>query len=533
MPENIKKVREKRLIDGKITQISRETIAGSVLFDDGQTLEKHLANTDKRVTALEEKTSRLLPHRYVVRWDKTLSKCTRMYDAADITTDTTHFCYRGKVDDQYSNPFDDLYPWSHRKLCKADKAKYKELSTSGGDVMGAITKWEDEPGFKLGPTVPGMDMVYTPEFWMRQWTDDTYVYVGVADGPIDGWTHVPQMVQARYLASKDANGGGLTSLAGDLPYVDTISIGNLHTEAKKDNLTIDNIFSWDAETVLMVVEYASLNCQSSIGQSVCNLYRAQNEHPKENGNSNTVTLPSAIKSWCIPGAILAFGIANDRGTVARRAITKVDDADSGYVTVTFEGDPVEYTTATFCSIHGLYNTPDEAIGSKSGYIGTDGRSLAYYRGRNCYGNCYHYLLGAYREQNTGHIWVAPDEATADELDALNKGKCIDTECALPIGTDGKGTNTDAGGGYIQSLHLLENYPMAPFCKTVGGDSNNPVGDHCWWPAKTAADTICIAGARALDGARVGRFAAPWRHASSFAWWSSAVSLAFRTPTGGV
>ena len=628
MPDNVKRVKEKRLIGEEIVQISRETAADSVLFEDGQTfqqkldagelkgdrgetgkegatwkpsvdgdtgllswtqdssgdapesvsikgpkgddgkdgkdakinghdaitlaggdnvaisdngagettvsvdfsgVEKHLEKTDKRVTALEEKTSRLLPHRYVVRWDKTLSKCTRMYDAADITTDTTHFCYRGKMDDQYSNPFDSIYPWSHRKLCKADKAKYKELFTSGGDVMGAITKWEDEPDFKLGSDAPGMDMVYTPEFWMKQWEDGGYVYIGVADGPIYGWTHVPQMVQARYLASKDTNGEGLTSLAGDVPYADTISIGQLHAEAKKDNLTIDNIFTWDAETVLMVVEYADLNCQTAIGSSVSNgLYRAQNERPKEAGTSNKVTLPAAIRDVCIPGAILAFGTANDRGTVARRAITTVDDAEDGYVTVTFAGDPVEYTTEMFCSIHGFYNAPDEAIGSKSGYIGTDGRCLAYYRGRNCYGNCYHYLLGAYREQNTGHIWVAPDEATADDLDALNKERCKDTGCVLPDTKEGQ-----AADGWIKELHLLEDYPMAPFCKAVNGDSSNPVGDYCWWPALNVVDTICIAGAYAGNWASVGRFAADWRSAASNAWWSIAVSLAFRTPTGGV
>lgn len=468
-------------------------------------------------------TEGVLPHRYVVRWDKAQNTCARMYDAAGITTDTTHFAYHGSVDPAYDNPFDKLYPWSHRKLCKADKAKYKELYEAGGDVMGAITMWEGEPGFKLGSEVPGMDMVYTPEFWMKQWEDGGYVYIGVADGPIYGWQYVPEMVTGRYLASDDGN-DGLTSRAGDVPLTDTVSLAQFHTKAKADHLTLDTIQTWDAETVLMVVEYANMNCQAAIGQSVSNLYRAQSEHPTANSTSvNNVTLPAAMKPYCIPGAILAFGTANDRGTVARRAVTKTEDV-SGGVKVTFSGDPVTYTTATFCSIHGLYNAPDDAIGSKSGYIGENGKSLAYYRGRNCYGNCYHYLLGAYREQNTGHIWVAPDVETADELDGLDKERCIDTGCALPQGASGA-----QGDGWIKELHLLSDYPMAPFCKSVGGDSTKPVGDHLWWPALTAGNTIFLAGANAASGLNVGRFAADWLNASSAAWWRNAASLAFKRP----
>ena len=226
-----------------------------------------LDTTNKRVEALEQRIFDFLPHRYVVRWDKKQAKCTRLYDAATISTDTTHFCYRGSVDSAYSNPFDDIYPWSHRKLCKVDKAKYKELYEAGGDVLESITKWEDDPDFKLGPELEGMDMVYTPEFWMSQWEDGEYVYYGVADRAVEGWVHVHPMVQARYLASQDDD-GSITSIAGSVPWTDSISIANLHAEAKKHHLTLDNIQSWCAETMLMVVEYATLNCQTAIGQSM-------------------------------------------------------------------------------------------------------------------------------------------------------------------------------------------------------------------------------------------------------------------------
>ena len=521
-PANAKYVRVSARLysDGKM-KIER----GSVATDWSPAPE----DVDKRIEDLAAKTAEFLPNRYVARWDKIQNTCTRMYDAANITTDITHFAYRGSVDPAYNNPFDNIYPWSHRKVCKVDKEKYQELYKSGGDIMKSITLWEGDPGFHIGPDAPGMDMVYSPEYWYRQWSDGTYVYWGIADKAIDGWKHSPERLLARYLASLDPTDQKLTSLAGDVPYVDTISIAQLHKLANDMDMTIDTVEAWCAETCLMVVEAANVNVQQAWGEGVSSLYRAFSEHPKEAGNSvNTVNLPSAMKSFCIPGAILAFGAANDRGTVARRPVVSVADVDASTIKVTFGGDPVTYTTAHFVSIHGLYNSPDEEIGSKSGWIGTtQNRSTAYYRGRNCWGNCYHYLLGLYREQNTNHIWAAPTEEIADSLDQLDKAQCVDTGCVLPV------VNGAQGEGYIKELYLNDDYPCAPLCKAIGGDSTKPVGDYCWWPASTAGNTICLAGASAAAGLLVGRFAAYWHRASSVAWWNYAVSLSSKNPKGGV
>lgn len=459
--------------------------------------------------------------KYIIRWDKTTKQCTRLGDAAAITTDVTHFAHRGSIDPDYLNPFDTLYPWSHRKLCKVDRAQYKAISEAGGDIMGAITMWEDEPGFGLGSSAPGMDMVYTPAFWRTAWEDDNYVYAGVADGEVQGWEKRPATVGARYHASMDAD-GNLTSCAGDIAKRFT-AFSTLHANAKAQRMTIDDIYTWCDDTILMVVEYVTMNTQDAVGQGVCSLYREdETGHPLEDAaGANSVILPTAYKSYAIPGAVLDIGTSKGGGNVATRKVAGVaDHTDAAYCVVSFEGEPVDILSTHYCAIHGMSNTPDAEIGSKSGYIGTNGRSIAYYRGRIAFGNFWRYVLGAYRQTGTGHIWTASSRAEANDADALDTAKHTDTGCALPTSE-----------GYISTLHILPEHPLAPFCESVGGSSNTPVGDYVYVPDLTAGNTILLAGASANYGASVGRFYGYWGYSAAVAGWSSAVLLFLISPEG--
>ena len=465
--------------------------------------------------------------KYVVRWDKATAQCTRMGDAAGITTDITHFAHRGSVDPDYANPFDELYPWSHRKLCKVDRATYKAIFEAGGNIMDAVTMWEDEPGFALGSAVPGMDMVYTPTFWRTCWEDDSYVYAAVADGEVPGWEKRPATIGARYHASADAD-GNLTSQAGDIAKR-FVSFGTLHSNAKAQKMTLDDIFTWCDDTILMVVEFATMNTQNAVGQGVCNLYREdETGHPLlDAAASNTVILPTAYKSTCVPGAVLDIGTSKGNGNVASRVVTSVQDySDTAYCVVTFAGDPVDILTTHYCAIHGMSNTADAEIGSKSGYIGTDGKSIAYYRGRIAHGNYWRYVLGAYRQTGTGHIFVAGSRADANAADALDTGKHTDTGCALPQSADGAQTE-----GYLNALHILTKYPLAPIGKATGGNSSNPIGDYLWVPGLTTGNTILLAGAHAGIGAFVGRFYGNWRNSAGISGWHSAVLLFLISPEG--
>ena len=46
----------------------------------------------------------------------------------------------------------------------------------------------------------------------------------------------------------------------------------MHTNAETQNMTLDDIFTWSADTLLMAVEYATLNSQTAVGNGCDSLY---------------------------------------------------------------------------------------------------------------------------------------------------------------------------------------------------------------------------------------------------------------------
>jgi len=474
------------------------------------------------VATLHDRTVR----QYIVRWDKINAQCVRMGSAFGIATDTTNFAHRGSLNSSYNNPFDAVYPWSGRKLCKVNRATYKALRDAGGDIMGAITAWEDQPGFVLDGT-GDFDGVYTPGFWWRQWQDASYWYVGVADGAIPGWIYSPPTVGGRYFGSKDGD-GKMTSIAGAVPWrFDGMSA--MQANAVAQGLTLDDVWTWCADTVLMVVEYATLNSQLAVGNGCHDLYSqgsAGSEHRPllaESG-ANRVIAPVAMQSNAIAGAILDIGTSNGAGNVASRVIAGAAayPENGAYCIITFGGAPVNTLTTHYLSIHGCHNAPDAVIGSKSGYIGTNGKCNAYYRGRIAHANYWRYILGAYRQTGTGAIWVAHNRQEAMAHNALNTGVHIDTGLVLPTGSGGTELS-----GYLGSLLYYSSLPLAPFGGSVGGNSSNPIGDYLYVPALASGNTVLLAGGYASNGACCGRFFGLWYNASSSGYWNYAALHLFQ------
>ena len=461
---------------------------------------------------------------YIIRWDKVNSQCTRMGDAASITTTITNFCHRGSVNPSYSNPFDSLYPWKHRKLCKVNRSDYAALP-AGSPITDAVTMWEGEPGFALDGT-GDFDGVYTPEFWGRVWQDDVYVYAGVADGPIPGWIHYEATIGGRYFGALDGN-GKITSIGNSMPHRNA-QMSAMHTNVTAQGMTLDDIWTWSADTLLMAVEYANLNSETAVGKGVDGLYRQSAEKcgAAASIGATVLKLPNAFVSACVSGALIGLG-TTDGGeqTDVTRFISSADlDAgDPLYAThkaVTVPALTVNVTMDTFICIHGMYNTPDVAIGSMSGYIGINGKSNAYYRGRVSHGNFFRYCLGAYRQTGTGKIWVANSRAEAAAADALNTGVHRDTGLILPTVTN-----------YIAELHFDNLLPLAPFAKLTGGSagSTNPVGDYYYVPSLEVGNTILLLGGSANGGAGDGRFYGYWGIAASASTWHIACLPYLKTP----
>lgn len=456
---------------------------------------------------------------YTVKWDKTLAQCTRMNDAANITTDTTNFTYNGSVNSNYNNPFDSIYPWSGRKLCNVDIPTYRTLQ-KGDDITECVVAWEGDVNFSYDHQY-GV-WVYTPGFFGKSWDDGTYRYFDVTDENLPNYIAYKPSIVGRYLGDMVTLTIDGTSKSCLLPITGVpetnIAVSTLHAYAQNYGGSLNDIYTLDAVSLLYVVEFANLNIQTKLGNGVSSLYRQSSDLFLAASSGTVVKVAkSAAEGYAIPGAIMDIGTSNGgRQTGLRTVISAVvDDSDSSILDVTLDS-AITVTTSTYWSIHGLKNVADSDIGSKSGYLGTNGKCNAYYRGQTFYGNMFQYVLGAYRQTGTGKIWIA-DENDTDNYDALDTTKHRDTGIALT-----------SESGYIQTLGMCDGLSFPPFCTSIGGNSSNPVGDYCYVSALSVGNTILLFGGTAGTGAYVG-FCGGWINAASASYWSCAAGPRLKTP----
>ncbi len=461
-------------------------------------------------------------HHYTARWDKATASLTRLNDAEGITTTVTNFKHSGSVNANYSNPFDNIYPWAGRKLCNIDIDVYYGLS-SGDSIRKAVKAWEGDPDFSYDDA-DGV-WVYTPEFWGKSWDDGTYRYFDVTDAPLGGYVHYEEDIMGRWhgrSVSRQIDGTEKTVLIPSVGMpAKRIAMSTMHGYAKNAKMTVDDIFTLDGNILLAIVEFASMNLQSAIGSGVSSLYRQSSDTIQEAATASTVVkVLKANAGTVIPGAIFDIGTSNGGVEVGSYIVvsTATDASDSTLLDVTLN-EAVTVTTAHFWSVHGLSNVADADIGSKSGYIGPDGQSNVYYRGAVIYGNLWFYILGAYRD-SSNKVWLAHDRAEADAADALNTGVHIDTGITLAT-----------TGGYIQTLAQLSRSDLisiAPICTAVGGSASAPVGDYHYINA-TAGNTILLCGGHATNGTHDGPLCGYWNTAASYAYWNISARPHLKSP----
>ena len=465
---------------------------------------------------------------YGARWNKTQAQMTRLYDAESFPTDITNFAHRGSVNPNYNNPFDKIYPWSGRKLCNIDIDAYRAL-TPGQSITRAVKAWEGDTDFSY-TDVNGV-WVYTPEFWGKSWDETVgsteYRYFDVADKPCGGYVHYQERIEGRWHGRTQTVNIGGTDKTCLIPSVGmpakSIAMSTLHTYAKNWGATLDSIFSIDANDLLMIVEFATMNSQSAIGSGVNTMYRQSSDLISAAATESTVVKvsKSAGSVFCIPGAIFDIGTTNGGTQVGSFLVVSAvtDPDDSTLLDVTLNA-PVTVTTSNYWSVHGMGNAADADIGSQSGYIGTNGKSIAYYRGEELFGNMFFYILGAYRQTGTQHVFIAHDDNEADAADALNASLHIDTGIAL--------STTE---GYVKKLGILSRSGLLccpPFCTEKGGDSANPVGDYYYINA-SAGNTVLIRGGHASYGAYGGAFYGIWDRAASGSYWLCAARPRLKNP----
>ncbi len=467
---------------------------------------------------------------YGIKWDKVNAQCARAFDASGITTDTTNFSHNGSVNANYNNPFDALAPWNGRRLCNISLSAYMALAP-GAPLIDCVTAWEGNPGF--GYSDPDGVWTYTPEFWYRAYNDGGYRYILISEKEIPGWTRSPARIRGRWFGVQESRVIGGVSKNILVPKqgmpAKGIAMSTMHTYAKNAGMTLDDIYTYDADTVLAAVEFATMNMQNAVGRGVDDVYRQNNDLIQADSTGSTVKIiKAAAPAHLIPGAIMDIGTSNGGTQVGSFVVGAVaDDPEDGtlsIVTLTTDGMTpanVTVTAAHYWSIHGMYNGMDPDLGSKSGYIGANGKSNAYYRGAVFHANFYRYVLGAYRQKDTGHIWISD---APDDYDELNTGAHIDTGLVLPQAADGA-----AYSGYIKTLGEYPGLAAAPFCIEGGGSSANPVGDYIYSPALATVNTVLLVGGYAYHGVYAGRFCGSWGSASGGAYWSVSVCPVLKNP----
>ena len=449
----------------------------------------------------------------------------RQGDAAGITTDTSNFGHFGSVNANYSNPFDTIYPWSERRLCNIDLAAYRALA-AGDDITDCITAWEGDDAFSYSN--PYGVWVYTPEFWGDAWDDGGYRYFEVDDREVMGKHHFPAHIGGRWhgrIVTLTIDGTDKSCLipSPGMPGKRT-AMSTLHTYAKNAGMTLDNVWSMDASSLLYLVEFAHFNTQTKLGNGVSNLYVEGNDYVQEAATASTVIkVAKTLSANVIPGAILDIGTAKGGNQVGSFGIVSVEDdaTDNTLLDVTLDAEAT-VTTENFVSVHGRLNMADMEIGGHSGYIGTNGKSSAYYRGEQFFGNLWRYVLGAYHQANTNKVFIADDEAAADNYDAINASVHKDTGIVL---ADTNGYTKTLGMARADGLFVI------PATTEVGGSSSAPTGDYHY--NAPASNTVLVVGGNANYAAGVGRFSGNWIYTASNSNWIYGACPLLKNPPEGV
>lgn len=445
---------------------------------------------------------------YGFRWDKTNAQGARLFDAAAITTDVTNFCYRGSVA-TLSNPFDSLYPFSEFKQCNVNLTTYGSL-VAGQDIRDAIVAWYGDNDFKDDGT-NGFVGAYRPEYWFTAYEDDGCRVFAVSSTEMPGWAHSKPYIRG-FGHCVDAGSSKVTCNSGN-PLTNT-ALSTIHTYAKNSGFTIEDIYTYSAELTAMIVEYATMNMQTAIGQGCDSLYRESESDIPLIGETDAtrVILPAAAAAYCVPGATMDFGATKGAVVLANRRICtgyEVYSGNADYIDVSFTGGALTTTTSMYVSFHGCSN--GSSIGNASGFVGTAGKCNSFYRGASFFGNKWRYVLGIYRQTGTQHVWICPLDDDPDDYDALDTSKHVDTGLTLAL--------TE---GWVKRLGIIPGLGAVPVCLEVGGNSSNPVGDYHYINT-SAGNTILFAGADAINGGRVGPFSGAWDSSASNSIWGSAAS----------
>ena len=505
---------DKTKLDGIATGANK-TIIDATLTQSGQAADAkatgdELEDLKSAITDLQENTTVGL---FGAKWDRLTNRLTRLLGAKDITTDTTNFCHKGTINANYNNPFDEIYPWSEMYQCDVDLTKYRSGNYT---LKECITAVYGDPDFTYIGSSTNFVGRYRPEFWYASTEDDSgNVSFYVSQVAREGFSHSPEAIDGISFCI-DAGNNMVTAGSG-IPLTN-IAVSQIHARAKNSGFTLQDINTIDQQIILYLVEYANMNIQNALGDGCSSCYRENavdtiSNVAVANGKTTFDITDSAEAQYMHVGTQIDIGAS--AGAVTYRGLIESYTLDGATEHITLDRE-LAVTDGMIASVHGFsaceYDMLDDSIGNASGYIGTNGKANAFYRGALLYANRYSYVLGIYRQQNTNHLWICPDGVDPDDYDALNTSVHQDTGIALP---DLASAAWVTVGGNAQRIPGLSAFMATG---TSSGSSASPVGDQQYVPLITAGNTILLFGCGADSGWNCGVFGGYWRVGSGNSYW---------------
>lgn len=460
---------------------------------------------------------------YGALWDRTTNRLTRLYDAANITTDTSNFGHNGTFNPNKNNPFDLLYPWSEMVVCNVDMTAYRQR-TGNESLTTFMTAVYGDPDFTYKGTKDLFVGRYRPEFWYKSEEDSLgRVTFLISTKARVGFKHAEEAIDGISFAidaGVNASNQRVITCGEGVPYTN-VAGSTLHQYAKNSGFTLQDADSVDAQTCLFFVEYANMNSQNALGDGCSNCYRENATDAISNVSVGTDTVTfdvtdSALSSLIFKGTQVDLGAS--AGAVNYKGVVTNFSVNGSTYSITV-APALALTNGMIMSVHGFdaceFPLIGASVGNGSGYIGTNGKANAWYRGCVMYANRYQYILGLYRQSGTNHLWRCPDGVDPDDYDALNTSVHVDTGCALPTVSGAWQTV----GGNAQRIEGL-----AAFMATdaSSGSSSSPVGDQQYVPAISAGDTVLWLGCIAHSVWSCGMFGCLWDAVAGSSHWAFAV-----------
>ena len=342
-----------------------------------------------------------------------------------------------------------------------------------------VTAVKGEPNFKTDGT-NGNVWVETECFYVKRTVGAGYIDWSICKEQLPGYFTFPKFkgldneelefgYAATYEVGTDGSGNPI-SWSGVQPT--NVSHDSGLTLARKlgTRYHMDDTTDIELVRLMMMIEFATLNSQTAVGQGICSLNytNASSVATVAETAVNRVILGNAQANLFVVGQTIIIGTTNDNTNVANnRKVLSIDVYDASNKALTFDGTAVNIAVGNFVGSRMTKTGETDTITASSGTLVNDGKHAVIYRGtENPFGNGWKVTSDVVFKNEDSQIYICRDpRKRVVGMSAL-------TSDYKPIGY-----TLATSEGYATALGYDPNYPSARFTTAVGGSSSTYFGDY--------------------------------------------------------